>query len=145
MTHPMWTIIPLVAAGLISTAATAYAQGKTATISGTLSYPSDHIPEDIHVCAEEIDSKAEICTGKHIVTSNDTRFELKVPPGRYHVYARHTDASQVASGQDLDYRAYYSQFVTCGLNVSCPSHAPIVVEAVAGKTVTAEPHDWYVQ
>ncbi len=44
---------------------------------------------------------------------------------------------------DPDYRAYYSDFVTCGLNVNCPSHQPIAVEALAGKTVTADPHDWY--
>jgi len=42
------------------------------------------------------------------------------------------------------HRAYYSEFVTCGLRVSCPSHAPIVVTVLAGQMVSAvDPHDWY--
>lgn len=118
--------------------------GATATISGTFSYPSDHIPSDLEVCAEGVDSKAQYCTARKIMAKTETRYELNVPPGRYHVFARHSDRqSASAENMDPDYRAYYSDFVTCGLNVNCPSHQPIAVEALAGKTVTADPHDWY--
>ena len=119
-------------------------KAKTATIVGSLSYPSDQIPTDLKVCAENIATKAEICTRKHIERKNGTFYELRVPPGRYHVYAQHTDPSlDYSESQPMDYRAYYSDFVTCGLSVSCPSHRPIEVEAVIGKCAKADPHDWY--
>jgi len=43
-----------------------------------------------------------------------------------------------------DYMSYYSEFVTCGLNVKCPSHEPIKVSVTAGKTTSKiDPDDWY--
>jgi len=45
-----------------------------------------------------------------------------------------------------DYKAYYSEFVTCGLSVNCPSHKPIPVAVKTGETVNdIDPQDWYKQ
>lgn len=41
-------------------------------------------------------------------------------------------------------RAYYSDFVICGLDAKCRSHKPIVVEVTAGAAVkSVHPQDWY--
>ncbi len=47
--------------------------GATATISGTFSYPSDHIPSDLEVCAEGVDSKAQYCTARKIMAKTGRR------------------------------------------------------------------------
>jgi len=44
------------------------------------------------------------------------------------------------------YKAYYSEFVTCGLSVDCASHEPIIVEVKSGQTTDGvNPQDWYNQ
>lgn len=109
-------------------------------IEGSLSYPSQGIPPELTVCAVSISEQTEFCTENHL---SDPRFEpngigytLKVPIGEYHVYAFLPDQP--------DNKAYYSQFVTCGLNVNCPSHDPIAVTVIPEQTTSAvNPHDWY--
>jgi len=136
----------LVSVKLLQPAAAAGASPATARISGTLAYPSDYIPKDLQICAEHVGSKEITCTNKHVTTRRDTSYAIDVPPGSYRVFAQHTDrARSYPPQQPIDYRAYYSDFVVCGYQASCPSHTPIIVEAVAGKTATAEPGDWYAE
>ena len=113
---------------------------KKGTIEGSFSFPSEGIPEGLKVCAENQDTKEVYCTDQHI---NDPKYTyglgyiLEVPAGTYFVYA-------MAPGDD--YQAYYSEFVTCGLSVDCPSHEPISVEVKVGVTISdVDPQDWYNQ
>jgi len=108
------------------------------TIEGSVSYPSEFIPEDLTICATNTQTSIDVCTSDII---QDVRFmyglgySLEVPAGDYHVYA-------YVPG-DV-YNAYYSEFVTCGLSVECTSHTPIVVSVDNGDLVeNIDPGDWY--
>lgn len=111
---------------------------KNGTIEGSLSFPSEGIPKNLEVCAENQTTKEIYCTSKHLQNPKYTYgvgYTLNVPAGIYLVYA--LDPSG-------DYKAYYSEFVTCGLSVNCPSHEPILVEVKAGETTSdVDPQDWY--
>ena len=139
----------LVSVKLLQSAAaagTTASAAATARISGSLAYPSDYIPKDLQICAEDVGNNEITCTNKHVTTRRDTSYTINVPPGRYRVFAQHTDrARSYPPQQPMDYRAYYSEFVVCGYQASCPSHTPITVEATAGKTAKAEPGDWYAE
>ena len=115
------------------------AQGETGIIEGSLSYPGEEIPPDMRVCAENLLTKQQYCTEKHI---KDKRYryglgyQIEVPAGRYHVFATTANLK--------GHKAYYSEFVRCGLRVDCASHDPIVVTVAGGQSVVAiDPHDWY--
>jgi len=108
-------------------------------IEGSLSYPSEGIPPALFVCAENLDYGEAYCTADHV---KDRRFlygegyRLTLPVGRYLVFARLPDGLP---------RAYYSEFVTCGLRPPCSSHTPIVVAVAAGAVIEGiDPGDWYV-
>ncbi len=109
------------------------------TITGSLSFPSEEIPE-MTVCAEAINTKEEFCTNERM-TGDDYQYglgyNLYLPAGEYFVYAKLANDP---------YKAYYSEFVTCGLSVDCPSHQPIKVTVTAGETTSGvDPQDWYNQ
>ncbi len=120
---------------------------KTAIITGALSYPSDFDFPEMIVCAEAINSKSIHCTEKRIRNRRSGKFtyKLRVPAGSYYVFA-----TIVNSEEPIDdvrgYKAYYSEFVKCGLSVNCPSHKPIEVSVRAGQTLTGiDPGDWYAE
>ena len=127
-------MIALLLAAMASTAG-----GATGVIDGALGYPGEEIPGDMEVCAEDLNTKQQYCTRKHIKGRHyryGLGYRIEVPAGRYYVFA--TTASLKG------HRAYYSEFVTCGLRAGCPSHAPIVLTVVGGETVAGvDPHDWY--
>ncbi len=128
MILPLSLIVTAIAAGAAS-----------GLIEGALGYPGEEIPGDMKVCAENLVTKQHYCTATHIESKryrSGLGYWIEVPEGWYHVFA--TTASLKG------HRAYYSEFVTCGLRASCPSHAPIVVTVVAGQTVSGvDPQDWY--
>lgn len=111
-------------------------------IEGSISFPSETIPSDLTVCAETTSGDQFKCTNEQIKNSKYTYgagYKLELPPGNYYVYSR------VPSMQN-DYRAYYNEFVVCGLSVDCPSHKNIVVKVLAGETINKiDPQDWYNQ
>src|SRR3989344_4824591 len=115
---------------------------QTGTIEGSLSFPSEGIPQDLQVCAETLLGVQFECTPTHIQDSKYTYgsgYKLELPPGKYYVYA-------LVPSFKSDYKAYYNEFVTCGLSINCPSHKPIEVEVSAGATVSnIDPRDWYNQ
>jgi hypothetical protein len=119
----------------------------TGIITGELSYPSDEIPKEIHICAEGVESARITCTNDHIEGGGDnarTTYRLEVPAGNYWVFAILAEGAEFKPSSGLDYRAYYSEFVTCGSQASCPSHQPIMVAVKAGETVSdIGPNDWY--
>lgn len=107
-------------------------------IEGKLIYPSDGLPADLQVCANNLDMGTTSCTSRHIRSPAGWGYRLGVPAGLYHVFA--------STRQMPGYRAYYSDFVLCGMNVSCTSHAPIEVEVRPGEaTGNIDPGDWYNQ
>ena len=119
-------------------ASTAAGQKQLGTIEGSLSFPSSGIPDTLEICAENSQAQELVCTGE-IQKSDDYTYgfgyQLELSPGEYTVYARLPNDP---------YRAYYSDFVLCGLNASCPSHKPVIVTVVANMTVAhVDPQDWY--
>ena len=116
----------------------------TGTIEGSLSFPSEGIPSELTVCAEDTSTKKKYCTKKHLQNEKYTYkvgYKIKAPAGKYLVFAYLPSGSD---GYPADYRAYYNEFVTCGLSVDCASHKPIVVTVKAGKTTSdIDPQDWY--
>ena len=120
---------------------------QTGVITGALSYPSDFDFPRMIVCAEAVDSKRIHCTDKRITNRRNRRvtYKLRVPAGDYYVFATIVNDDDPAEDY-RGYKAYYSEFVKCGLSVNCPSHEPIKVTVRAGRTLTGiDPGDWYVE
>lgn len=109
------------------------------TISGSVSFPSEVIPS-MEICAENITSNEKLCTTEILKDSSYTNgmgYKLEVPVGSYHVYSKLPNDA---------YKAYYNEFVTCGLQASCTSHEPIIVEVGLDQQITGiDPQDWYNQ
>lgn len=102
------------------------------SIEGEVNYPGEQIPNDLKVCAENVATGETICV---LIKSTDKRYNIQVPPGSYYIYSE-TD--------EIDIRAYYTEFVKCGLKISCPSHQKIKVEVKSGETIkNINPQDWY--
>jgi hypothetical protein len=121
-----------------STPAASAPVSVTGTLEGTLKYPAEAMPPNLRVCAEDSATKHDICTTGALHGS----YTLSVPVGSYYVYAIFD--STPGFGSMAGYKAYYSEFVTCGLQASCPSHAPILVHVTAGADIQhIDPNDWY--
>ncbi len=120
---------------------------ETGVIEGSLGYPSEFIPPDMVICAENLATKQLHSTNKHLKAKKykyKEGYKLTVPPGDYHVFARLPDPAIYGAEYPKDYRAYYSEFVKCGMTEKCTSHAPIVVRVKAGETVSGvDPMDWH--
>lgn len=112
---------------------------ETGTIEGSLSFPSEGIPAGMVVCAETLEGTVVECTNKRIadpIYTYGQGFKLEVPPGEYYVYAQTPELE--------DYKAYYNEFVVCGLSTECESHELISVEVESGSTTSnVDPQDWY--
>lgn len=123
----------------IATLVVSKTEQKLGIIEGSLGYPSEGIPSDMKVCAENIATKRTYCTEEH---RKDTKYtygegyQIEIPSGDYYVYAT------LPSWKN--YKAYYSDFVICGLSVDCSSHKPILVQVKSGQIVSGiDPQDWY--
>ncbi|HEX6624532.1 MAG TPA: hypothetical protein VF064_12535, partial [Pyrinomonadaceae bacterium] len=119
---------------------------RTGVITGALSYPSDFDFPRMIVCAEAMDSRSIHCTDKRTTNrrSRKVTYRLSVPAGSYYVFATIVNG-EAPTADYRGYKAYYSEFVVCGLSVNCPSHAPVKVTVRAGRTSTGiDPGDWYV-
>jgi hypothetical protein len=114
--------------------------GGMGIIEGSLSYPSEVIPEDLQVCAVPAGGEGSVCTIEQL---RDDRFtyglgyNLEVPAGDYYVYA-------FTPSDEAGKKAYYTEYVECGLGADCGSHKKILVSVVVGAVVTeVDPGDWY--
>ena len=122
--------------------ATETEEPKTGTIEGSMGFPSQGIPKDIIVCAENTETKDEICTDQRGEGGTGIGYAIAdVPVGTYLVYERFIEGT--GNGFEGD-RAYYSEYVVCGISVECEDHTPIEVSVTAGETTTGiDPVDWY--
>ena len=121
--------------------------GKTTgTITGSLSYPSEMIPAELTICAVERDTVEEYCTTEHITDSSfayGKGYSLVVPAGVYYVYS-YLPTTEEFPNEVSDYRAYYSEFVTCGQTYDCTDHTPIEIVVTADTSLAQiDPVDWY--
>lgn len=104
-------------------------------VTGEVTYPSEFIPDDLEVCAEDVVTMEETCTDMIYQDSDyGYYYELILDPGTYYVYAYVESVG----------RAYYTEFVRCGLSVDCVSHDKIEVEVESGDYIVGiDPGDWY--
>jgi len=121
-------------------------QSHWGTISGSLSYPSESLPA-LGVCAKSVTGEEMFCTYQMIPDQQykyGYGYEIDVPPDTYNVFAHLVDDANALSGYTDEERAYYSEFVTCGLLFDCPSHAPIQVTVGRNAHLQdIDPADWY--
>lgn len=105
---------------------------------GSLSYPSEGIPDEMIVCADNIELAETFCTYNKIKNQKylyGVGYKLPVKAGTYNVYAR------VGSITGL-----YSNYVTCGMSASCTDHTSVNVDISPGQTVKdIDLMDWYHQ
>jgi len=123
-------------------AAAETAKNQTVTVEGSLSYPGSYIPQDMQICAQDLNNTDNlVCTKEQVMDKKYTYgvgYKLELTPGSYNVYA----TVPAWTG----YKSYYDDFVTCGLKYGCASHNPIEVKVESGKNLTGiDPIDWYKQ
>jgi hypothetical protein len=114
---------------------------KTGYIEGTTCYPADGIPSDMRIYAENMGNKKIYM--ERISSIDDVniyvdavKYKMRLPEGSYYVYAM--------TSREGPYKAYYSDFVTCGYHVKCMSHKPILINIRANVTMkNVNPCDWY--
>lgn len=109
-------------------------------ISGGLTYPGEGIPTNLHICVEETKKGATVCSNSpkdgfsFKVNRASASYSVSLPAGTYHIYA-------TVPGQA---RAYYTEFISCGMSVDCRSHRKIAVRVRGGKTTGGiMVGDWY--
>lgn len=109
------------------------------SITGSISYPSEGIPNELDVCAYDINGMETECTSDRLNGDEFTYgvgYQMELLPGEYHVYA-------ILNGGS-GYKAYYSEAVLCGLGVDCTNHNPIVVTVTPNDLIKdIDPADWY--
>lgn len=107
-------------------------------ISGFTKYKEQtHIPEKFHVCAETFNASERYCVNKF--SKVDSRgayaFTIDVPIGQYYVYSGVTGEN---------YKAYYDEFVQCGMKKSCANKGLLPVKVLKGQTVdNILPINWF--
>jgi len=115
-------------------------------IRGSLGYPSEEIPA-LGICAVIVGGTEEYCTYEMLEDDDLTYglgYEIEVPPGDYNVYSYLVDSDSDTGGALDDYKAYYSKFVTCGMDISCTSHKALKVSVERNTTENGiDPIDWY--
>jgi len=114
----------------------------TGLITGSLSYPSEKIPEDLKICAKNVASEKETCTNEHINGGGFTYgigYELRVAPGTYTVFT-------YIPGNE-EFKGFYTERAICEGN-ECNNHnlKILEVDVQAGKTLNnIDTVDWYVE
>jgi hypothetical protein len=128
----------------------------TGTLEGTVIFPSDTLPAQ-RICAEAIDTDPQASPTPIICTETaegEEEFTLAVPAGTYEVFAQRCQQSyedrQFCSDGYVDERAYYNEYVACGITYECSleisqqTNFPIPVQVESGQTIpNISPHDWY--
>lgn len=116
------------------------------SISGTVTFPSEGIPAQ-RVCAVSVDGKDAdaVCVETEDLPTTAATFSIrKLSPGDYYVYAQLLDPSAIGSDISTSFKAYYNEFVRCGMKYECKDTTRTVVSVRAGEdTPDIKPYDWY--
>lgn len=113
------------------------------TISGRMSYPSDGIPSSMVACAEEIETGKTVCSKPRSGWTSGVSYSLTVAPGRYYVYGR-VSKNDTDAGGFAGQRAYYTEYMKCGMGANCQSHRRIVLEVKGGESLSGiAVGDWW--
>lgn len=145
----------LVLAALL-TAMSISALAQNGKITGKLTYPSDYIPTTMVVCVYAADGSANDRYCSSDKASNLTRagfafrlnyrtasYQVQHPAGSYYLYATFPKGRAPVADYE-NYKAYYNEFVRCGMSVDCPSKRKIAVSVRAGRTTGGITlGDWY--
>lgn len=119
---------------------------ENGTVLGKIMYPASGIPTKIKVFAEDTTSGK---TYEATVTFSDptkdvsgtATYTVSIPAGSYYVYGT------LAGFNDQNgslWKAYYNQYVICGMAASCTDTTKVVVNVAAAKTVESITiGDWY--
>lgn len=100
-------------------------------ITGSLTYPSEGIPDDLIVYAKNIESDEMYSTDEHLFDDTyeyGVGYSLSVPEGRYYVYA--------VLSSNPSQEAYYNEFIECGILAECTDTTKIEVVVNAGETTS---------
>ncbi|HKQ52381.1 MAG TPA: hypothetical protein VJT74_08440 [Pyrinomonadaceae bacterium] len=112
-------------------------------IEGSMAYPSDGIPGVMVACAENAETRVTVCSEKRKDWEEGVRYSLRVPPGRYYVYATLLPGDD-SVGELTGKRAYYTDYMKCGMGANCSSHLRIVLELAPGVTLSGVTvGDWW--
>ena len=125
---------------------------QSARITGKLTYPSDYIPPEMVICvtrdvetycSNQLSSRLSAAKISFRLNHRAASYEVRLPAGRYYIYG--TFPRGKAPTRDMEgIKAYYNDFVKCGMNVNCKSKKPIAIKAVAGRIVRGITiGDWY--
>lgn len=116
----------------------------TGFIEGSLTYPSEGIPTDLTVYAQNTSTGKLYSTAEHITNNKfllKVGYKLAVPVGSYYVYG---STNMLKDNGGKIFKAYYNDYVKCGMSVNCKSTAKIIVNVQAGKTTSnITIGDWY--
>lgn len=116
------------------------------TIIGKIMYPSSGIPNKIKVFAEDTKTSK---TYEATVTFSDpakdvsatATYTISIPAGSYYVYGTQSGFNDQNGNT---WKAYYNQFVICGLAASCKDTTKVAVNVTAAKTTeNITIGDWY--
>lgn len=119
---------------------------ENGTVLGNIMYPSSGIPTKIKVFAEDTTSgKTYEATVTFSDPANDVSatatYTVSIPKGSYYIYGT------LAGFNDQNgtpWKAYYNQFVICGMAASCKDTTKVAVNVTAAKTVeNITIGDWY--
>ncbi len=103
-------------------------------IEGSMAYPSNGIPGVMVACAENVETRATLCSQKRNDWEDGVRYSLRLPPGRYNVYATLLPGDE-SVGDLTGQKAYYTDYMKCGMGSNCRSHSRIVLEVAPGQTL----------
>lgn len=138
-------IIAIVAVGIFVYSRYFGNQIGRGVITGSVSYPSEVLPAQ-RICAENIKNPQS----KYCVETKDGQsvYQLEVPAGEYYVYSGLLE--ELAGDIKTSYRAYYNEFVLCGLDVKCNDkthHGAFIKVTVKPGSISENinPQDWYDQ
>ena len=131
------------------------ALSQTGKITGKLTYPSDYIPPKMILCVEKsIGSMNVFCSNdtasrlrrakiKFYLNHNAASYQIRLPAGKYFIFATFPDG-KAPTGDMEGVKAYYNEFVKCGMSVECKSKKPIALVVRSGRSVRGiTVGDWY--
>jgi hypothetical protein len=101
---------------------------RTATLEGSITFPSSHIPPGFVVVAEDVVTGQEYKTNKVLTGSKykfGVGFKIKVPPGDYHIFATEPNAPT--------FKAYYDEYMQ--REFTGTDYGKILVSVVKGDLV----------